>query len=201
MRPTTCLGLLAFALLAVGIRSASLAGPRQGPVGPAAAVPAPEVVVVDGYGRDPAAARERAFENGRDKVRELLEKRYASVGWLPSDEQLREDILLRHQVIRPLGEPRAEVDHPGRGVKASVEVQLTPSFLEEVKRQIRELRVHERHWVLARILAGLVVLLLVLGGYLRLEEATRGYYTQALRVTALLLVAATAAGLWLSVRL
>jgi hypothetical protein len=49
----------------------------------------------------------------------------------------------------------------------------------------------------ARVLAGLVALLVVAGGYLRLEEATRGYYTTLLRAAAVAFLALVGAGLWL----
>jgi hypothetical protein len=195
-------GLLAFALLIIGVRSTSEArvrAPAAAPQGGAAAEQKEgSVQIVDGYGRDADAARERAFENARDKVRKLLTKRFGAAGWKPSDAQVSQEMLLRHQVVRLLGQPEVEVGGGERPVKARVEVQLTGSYLQEILRQVREFRVHERHVLFAHILAGLVVLLAVVGGYLRLEEATRGYYTQLLRATALLLIAATALGLWLS---
>jgi hypothetical protein len=43
-----------------------------------------------------------------------------------------------------------------------------------------------------------VVLLLVVAGYLRLEDMTRGYATTILRVTAVSLVALTCGALWLT---
>ena len=49
------------------------------------------------------------------------------------------------------------------------------------------------------MLAGLVVLLLVGAGYLRLEDMTRGYATQLLRMSAFTVVALAAAALWLTV--
>jgi hypothetical protein len=42
-----------------------------------------------------------------------------------------------------------------------------------------------RHLLLARVLGGVVCLLIVVGAYLRLEEATKGYYTRLLRLTAI----------------
>jgi hypothetical protein len=67
-----------------------------------------------------------------------------------------------------------------------------------VQRVAREHRVLERHKLLGRVLAGLVIALVVIAGYLRLEEATRGYYTQMLRLAAVTLVSLAAFALWLS---
>ena len=42
-----------------------------------------------------------------------------------------------------------------------------------------------------------MALLLVCGGYLRLEEATRGYYTRLLRLAAFCTLVGVGVGLWL----
>jgi hypothetical protein len=68
-----------------------------------------------------------------------------------------------------------------------------------MQRLARQGRMESRHLILARILGGLVAMLLVLGGYLRLEEATRGYYTSLLRLSAVGVLTAVGAGLWLLV--
>jgi hypothetical protein len=56
---------------------------------------------------------------------------------------------------------------------------------------------HDRQLLLARLLAAAVAVLLVITGYLRLEHATRGYYTTLLRLAAVGIVAVVSAGLWL----
>ena len=66
---------------------------------------------------------------------------------------------------------------------------VTAGQKEEMQQVAREHRMKERQGLVARVLAGLVALLLVAGGYLRLEEATRGYYTTLLRGAALVVLA------------
>jgi hypothetical protein len=67
---------------------------------------------------------------------------------------------------------------------AQVRVEITGRYLQEVQKLAREERMQQRHLLLARVLVGLVALLMVVAGYLRLEDATRGYYTTLLRVAA-----------------
>jgi len=43
-------------------------------------------------------------------------------------------------------------------------------------------------------------LLLAVAGYLRLEDATKGYYTRLLRLAAVAFVALVGAGLWMMAR-
>ena len=72
----------------------------------------------------------------------------------------------------------------------------------EVDRKLREARDQvqfQRNAVAARVLAGLVALCLVVAGYLRLEDLTRGYYTALLRLCAGAVVLLTVAGLILLV--
>jgi hypothetical protein len=61
----------------------------------------------------------------------------------------------------------------------------------------RQDRAAGRQGLLARVLAGLVALLAAVACYLRLEDATKGYYTTLLRVAAVGFVALVGAGIWL----
>ena len=67
-----------------------------------------------------------------------------------------------------------------------------------MQRHAQQDRVLDRHLLLARVLGGAVAVLLVLAGYLRLEDATRGYYTRLLRLAAIALVALAGVGVWLT---
>jgi len=121
------------------------------------------------------------------------------------------------------GEPPAELSNEERDAILSrpafgnghvfVRVSLTPAAVQAVRdeanrlhraadevRQRRESAVREgvvqaRLLVAVKVLAALVVLALVVGGYLKLEEATRGYFTTLLRLAAAGVVILTAVGL------
>jgi len=206
MRCKWWLSLLAFILLTSAIRVSFSAASNQaeGPLPPAP----PRVVekverneaVVDGYGPNAAAARERAMSNAQQRVEKLLLQRFGENGWRIAPELLDPDYLERHGVVQEQGQPEpARVPNDDGVVVARYRVELTPSYLTEVKRVAREQLVQDRHLILARVLAGLVVVLLVAAGYLRLEDMTRGYATQLLRMSAFTLLALAAAALWLTV--
>jgi hypothetical protein len=193
----------AFVVLAGFHRLSFSAAPKPARARPgvvaAAKPPGPEENVVDGYGPTAAAARDRALEHAQERVEKLLQQRFRLAGWKPSPEQLAPEYLVRYGVVQPQGEPKPSPDlRDEKALVARYKVELTRDYLREVQRVAREERVQERHLILARVLAGLVVLLLVTAGYLRLEDMTRGYATQLLRAVAVGLVALAAVGLWLT---
>jgi len=197
MRSKWWLMLLAMILLASTIR-VSLSVASGPPASPRRAVERKENVV-DGYGPTPDAARERALENAQERVKTLLLDRFGNRGWTLAPAQLDTDYLLESGVVQEQGEPEPTKGVAEGAIVARYKVELTRHYLEEVQRVAHGQRVQERHLVLARVLAGLVVLLLVVAGYLRLEDMTRGYATQLLRVSAFTLVALAAGVLWLTV--
>jgi len=200
MRPSSWFCLLAAVLAGAVHVSLAQARPhwawlsRAEGRAPAAIRPAPQVPnptwIEDGYGASEADARDVALKKAEDSVEEHLKRLYGSKGWKVSADYLRQ-----MQVVRFEKPEEVELTPGQRVVKVRAVVELTPSYLEAMQGVVRQQRVEQRHLVLARVLAGLVVLLLVGAGYLRLEEATRGYYTTVLRVAALGLVAVIGLGL------
>jgi hypothetical protein len=146
-----------------------------------------------GYGRTESDARQHALEQAREW---LAEK--GGLDWTPAA-----DYLLQKGLVRFLAPTEEEwkqaqdlkITGPMKVVK--MELAVTAAQAEDVQQVARVQRMKQRQGVLARLLAGLVALLLVAGGYLRLEEATRGYYTTLLRTAALVVLALVGAGLWL----
>ncbi len=148
-----------------------------------------------GYGETAEDARERALEKARDSVEDYLERRYPSIGWRPTIQR-----LLAEGVVRVDDPKQSELDQL-KGYETTAHVDLRDANLSKLQTEVDQAReqaqesvVFWRHLVAGRILAGLVALLLIVSGYLRLEELTRGYYTTLLRVGAgavlLLIVAA-----------
>lgn len=72
----------------------------------------------------------------------------------------------------------------GKMYRTVLEVRLTPELRNEIALYDREYRAQGRMAGTARLVAGLVALLAALAGYLRLEDMTKGYYTNWLRVAA-----------------
>ncbi len=157
--------------------------------------------VVDGYGPNAAAARDRALEHAQERVEKLLRAAAfgSAAGGSLAEQLLTLEYLVRYGVVQAAGRAGAgERLDEDRAMVARYKVELTREYLSEVQRVAREQRVEERHKLLARVLAGLVVVLLVAAGYLRLEDMTRGYATQLLRMSAFTLLALAAAALWLT---
>jgi hypothetical protein len=136
-----------------------------------------------------------ALAKAQDAVVELLRKQ---LGCEPPEEQTDPEHLVDLGVVKPQGDPEPRELHGERGVVVRYKVQLTAGYVAEVRVAARTQRQVERLWLLARGLAVAVVLLLVVAGYLRLEELTRGYYTALLRLAAVVVVALAGVGVWLT---
>jgi hypothetical protein len=160
-----------------------------------APVPGPNPAwVVDGYDlEDPEAAQQAALRKARESVQKYLNEHYGSLGWRPSLEQ-----LVQAGVVRPEGTPGTHKLNTGEEVQeAHARVELTRNYREGLQRMVLQQHTRQRQWLMARVLAGAVALLLVCAGYLRLEEATRGYYTRLLRLVAFGALTGVGVGLWL----
>jgi hypothetical protein len=150
--------------------------------------------VVDGYDlEDPQAAQESALRKAHESVEKYVREHYPTLSWAPSLEQ-----LVKAGVVRPEGTPGTHKLDTGEEVQeAHAKVELTRDYREGLQRLVLQQHTRQRQWFAARGLAGLVALLLVCAGYLRLEEATRGYYTRLLRLAAFGVLVGVGVGLWL----
>ncbi len=191
MRPANCWGLLALGLLAL------LAARTAGPSARAEGATARASYQATGDGETPEGARAVALERAQQKVEEDLQERFARIGWQPPADRLTADYLLQKGVIQAEGTKEMKVNGEPR-YHAVYRVEINDSYLAGLQKTAQEQRMVARHWLLARALAGAVVLLLVVFGYLRLEDATRGYYTRLLRLAAVGVMVLAGLGLWLS---
>lgn len=201
MRTLKCLALVAVVLVVADLRTSESVAASKGRGKPAPATvrePQPVEDVVDGYGETEDKARKLALERAQKRVRELLVERFRQTSWQPREEQLDTEFLARHGVVTKRGEPEAAPLMGEKMLVARYQVGLTESYLSEVIRQARSEKVQERHLLLGRVLAGILAVVLVAAGYLRLEEMTRGYATQLLRALAIGLLTLVGAGLWLT---
>src|SRR5262249_21336703 len=152
---------------------------------------------VDGYGPTPQDARARAMENAQERVIELLRREAGDPNWDPPTDLLDPDKLRQYAVVAEVGKPEPSVQVDGdKALVARYKVQLTDDSLRDVQKQARQERVQDRHLLLARLLGGALAVLLVAAGYLRLEEMTRGYATQLLRLAAFALLALAGVAIW-----
>ena len=154
--------------------------------------------IVKGYGLDAVAARERALEKAQERVREQLAEKLGTF-WRPSKEVLDPDYLISVGVVRSIGEPVVgpTVDDQ-RLLVVQYHVRVNRTYLQEVSRVVRQQQMSDRHLIAGRILAGLLAVLLVVTGYLRLEDLTRGYATTMLRAAAVVVLLVVGFGLWVT---
>ena len=147
---------------------------------------------VDGYGENPADAEEDALRRARESVQKFIDEHYGSLHWAPTVEQLQ-----KANVVRLEGSPEARQFEDEQVQVAHAKVELTRGYREGLQKMVLLQHTRQRQWLAAKVLGGVVALLLVCGGYLRLEEATRGYYTRLLRLAAFGALVGVSVGLWL----
>ncbi len=152
------------------------------------------------YGETAEDARDLAFTAACDEVASYFRRCVPALGdWAPAQQTLLDKnviSLIDAPQLKQIEKPQPERPEGREAFEARVKVEITPKSLEELSREARHDRMGERQAQLARLLAGAVALLLVVTGYLRLEDATRGYYTTLLRLAALGVVGLIGAGLW-----
>lgn len=155
--------------------------------------------VAKGFGRTRHAALEQAALHAQEDVERLLNERFGQDGWRVPARLLEPELLKELGVIVPDAEPRLSREHnDGKTMAAYYRVDLTPEYLRAIQLAVRTESMQDRHGVLLRVLAGLVAVLLVTTGYLRLEEMTRGYATALLRAAAAAVLLLTGLGLMLT---
>ena len=155
-------------------------------------VPEPKTPLIHyeytGYGKTEMGARNDALEHAS-----LWMEEHSGLGWTPDAQY-----LLDHALVR-FGEPEDKEFEQPMGTMKAVKMQLdiTAKQASEIQKQAQHERMKERQKLSLLVMLGAVCLLGVVGGYLRLEEATKGYYTRWLRLTAVGVVLAIVAGLYL----
>ncbi len=217
MRSAAWVSFLAIFLLTAAIGNC-VASAQARTTAPAEALPS-WVVTGDWMTTEDDALND-ALAKGQKKLTEYLRSRTPPMEWTPDPAYIqqrlwndlaandtdvgwkdaRELTLSGHKVpveirrFEGLGDMR----------RAAIRITVTPSVRREFdtqeeayQKKVRDERATTRQGVLARILAGLVALLAAVACYLRLEDATKGYYTTLLRLAAVAFVTLVGAGLWL----
>jgi hypothetical protein len=146
---------------------------------------------VEGAGADLKAAQREALKRGCDELTTYLGSLYGEIGWQPTPEY-----LLQTKIAHQIEQRPVELKAAPSAYLVVMRVELTRDQLREIQNLIREQRVSERHRLTALGLAAFVALVLVLLGYLRLDELTKGYFSTALGVLALLLAAGILGGVY-----
>ncbi len=162
-----------------------LSGCAVAPYESAHAGSAGQAWMVKGYGETIDDSRERALEKASDTVEEYLEKNYPNIGWRPTVQS-----LLAEGVVRVDDAKQGDFAEL-KGYESTAHIDLRDANLAKLQVDFDQAREHTaanalywRHLLVGCIMAALVALFLIVSGYLRLEEMTRGYYTTLLRVGA-----------------
>jgi len=139
-----------------------------------------------GYGKTELIAQKDALR----RACEWLEKE-SGLGWSPDAN------YLTLQKMADFGPPEDKEFEEPMGTMKVVKMQLkiTDSQLRDIQKQVQHLRMKDRQKTSLLALLGAMGLIGVVGGYLRLEEATKGYYTRLLRIAAICFVVVIVAGL------
>ena len=193
MRPTLWLGLVALCVGASLVRIPCAAA-RDARSSQAAAARPTFTRTVEGFGVTKDAARDFALEKARDVVADYLAER-GEPGLRPTLRQLQDLKIVPPADDMEMTERKFEkIDEPMQVAK--FDLRVTEDHVKALRAAARHERVAERqHWM-GLGLAAVVSLLLVAIGYLRLEEATKGYYTGLLRLSALGVLALIGFFIW-----
>jgi hypothetical protein len=191
--------LAGLCLLVASVRGHSSASKSKQTPLPPAGVGAPPVFAelsVVGYGTDVSGAREVAREKLVQAVADFQASQSPPLTGVPSVQligtDIKETVLQEKVVVADQKDQTIKIEMQGVNLK----VEVTPSFYDRLVKLDRQQRKEDRQWLLARLLAIFAVGFVAVGGYLRLDEATKGYYTGLLRLGAVALVGAVGVGLW-----
>jgi hypothetical protein len=184
MRIAGWLCLIALGLIVVSYQASGSSAPARRHSGD----PAKPLIQEEftGYGKTVKEAEADAITNSCQWLEE-----HGGLGWSPDAAYLRV-----HNMIQPEGEPTDEVfEHAGPMKVVKMKLTITEEQARAIQKQAQQQRMKSRQWLSLLGLGGLLCLIGVVGGYLRLEEATKGYYTRLLRIAAIGILLVIAVGL------
>jgi hypothetical protein len=178
--------------------------PKDG-IPDAAAFKAAQSWEVKGWGRNREEAEEDALKRAHPLVVAHLRRQERPLTWTPSVRYIRD-----HLVSGPPTRHKDDDEHVG-GIDADTEcwslaVELTPARYQAMIRQDRayqarqrtadrEGRAERRIVLAAKVMAGLLIVLVALTGFLRLDDRAGGAYTRRLGSGLRCLLSAPGAGL------
>jgi hypothetical protein len=195
--------LIVLCLTASGVRA-------ELPPPPPADVTTPDAGVrsaswtVEGYGKTLQDADEAALQKAKVEVLSYLDRQNPPLdalvaAWQEKKNQGRVLAFIDTNLVRHREEEVKVVPDLGEGYQRTLQVEIGPKEYRALVDQDRQERVGQRDYLLAKILAGVVAVLLAVAGYFRLEDLTKGYYTGWLRLGAFLVALAgiVGSGFWI----
>jgi hypothetical protein len=202
MRPTTWVILVAVCLVTAGIRAQPAAPAKRALVRATDSrfAAGPEMVfdiAIDAkYGATDEDARGIALDDAVVKIDAYLQNHEKpALLWHPDKEYVKNNLILT-QI-----EKDADLDEKTPEIKRVVQLRVgaTPEKYRDILLQDKRLRVEQRQWFLARILAVLVASLTAATAILKVGAASKCVTSGWLKAGSVGVLAAAAAGLWLLV--
>lgn len=188
MRISTRLQLVALCLLAVSLSAGPLAARSLDPG-------STKVLIHEeftGYGTTEKIAQKDALERACHWLKES-----SGLDWVPDP-----DYLLLYKMVQfcdPEDKKLVVDDEPMGDMKVvKLQLEIREYQVLNIQKQAQQQRMKERQKPTLLALIGALGLLAVVGGYLRLEEATKGYYTRLLRLAAIGVLVVIVAGLFVA---
>jgi hypothetical protein len=191
-RFASCCVVLVLVAGGVGAGEARHRASRQTEVAASAGESGAATWTITAYGETEERATERAREKAWQQVCDYLARQDPPVRWRPDVRWVDDNLVKGRAPVK-----QVELDDLGKGYERQLVVKVDPKERREMLEHDRQETMRQRQLLLARILAGVVALLVGVVGYLRLDEATKGYYTVWLRLGALALVGGVGAALLL----
>lgn len=183
MRISTSLRLATLCLIAASLSASPLTAR------PSSAEPKKPLIHEEftGYGTTELLAEKDALKYASEWL-----QRQSGLGWAPSSEYLTTHKMVQFGAAETIKSDDPMLDNMK---KVKLQLEISADQARDIQKQARQHRMKERQKQSLFVLIGVVGLLSVVGGYLRLEEATKGYYTRLLRIAAIsALVVIVAAG-------
>jgi hypothetical protein len=207
MRPIHLAGLLALAVVAAGLVAPSSTGADaiRDNLRPAAREGKKSTWTVQKWGESVEAAERLAMQQAHREVLDYLAGLDPVVEWRPSEEFVGRFLVKRRsRTFEPLEVKQGDII-PNVRVDLEIdmehEVAVEPRFgresvLQYILRKDVQQRVQQRQVLMTKVLAVLMSLCTAVFGYIKLEEATKGYYTNWLRLAAMGLVGGAGFAVW-----
>jgi hypothetical protein len=193
MRPALVASLILIGVFALAVRNDYIHhhGRRNVHTVPASEFKS-RVIKVYGWGETDTDAKQEALQKAQIELVSYLRSLDPPLEWEPPLSYI-------DQHLAKLSKPDPPERDLGVGQPVSrwqIKVELTPRDRSDIQQQDREYRSQQRMLWLAKVLGGLVACFAAVAGYVHLDERTKGYYTNWLRLAAIGFVGAVGAGLW-----
>lgn len=196
MRPVHYMSLLALAVLLGGLAAHAAAdSPRHAAKTDIDRTSFSKTITE--FGLSAEDAEQVARKTARTEVKEFLRHQDPPLVWRRPTDELDKFVVKDSVQTEEITEQEQKLRELGFRYRTTLKVEVKPRDYREILEADYQHELEQRHWLVGKALAGLVVLLGTVAVYFRLDEWTKGYYTTWLRLGAATLLASVLGGLTL----